>query len=72
VAGDVLPSIRTGLPAAGPIPDRILASAAPGGIPADGLHVDLYGVWDLTDSDTFDRVAAGVHEALNRYRRDRS
>jgi hypothetical protein len=59
-------------------PDAVVAEAiaaplggtAPAGIAVDGLNVNLYGTWDLTDSATFDRVAAGIHEALNRYRQE--
>jgi hypothetical protein len=42
--------------------------ATPGGITVNGLNVNLYGVWDPTDSDAVDRVVAGIYEALNRRR----
>jgi hypothetical protein len=41
---------------------------APPAIALNGLNINLYGVWDLSDPATFDRVAAGLFEALNRYR----
>jgi hypothetical protein len=52
------------------LPIPVGAAAAPGGITVNGLNVNLYGRWDLTDSADFDRVAAGIYEALNRYRQE--
>jgi hypothetical protein len=46
------------------------APAAPLGITVDGLNINLYGMGELTDSATFDRVAAGIYAALNRHRQE--
>ncbi|MCW2640331.1 MAG: Resolvase domain protein [Dactylosporangium sp.] len=68
-ADEVVPWIRSdGVVATNAIP--VEAAAAPAGITVNGLNINLYGMWDLSDSATFDRVAAGVYEALNRYRQE--
>jgi hypothetical protein len=67
-AGEVVPWVGPDVVATNAIP--VGAAAAPAGITVNGLNINLYGMWDLTDSAAFDRVAAGIYEALNRYREE--
>ncbi|HEV7896838.1 MAG TPA: recombinase family protein [Planosporangium sp.] len=54
---------------AGPAPVGAMA-AAPQGITVNGLNINVYGMWDPTDSAAVDRVVAGIYQALSPYRRE--
>ncbi|NJC70963.1 recombinase family protein [Planosporangium thailandense] len=64
--GNILAGVRSGLAP----PAAVGAVALPGGIAVNDLRINLYAPGELSDPATVDRVAAGVHEALNRFRRE--
>ncbi|GAA1793494.1 hypothetical protein HC028_02445 [Planosporangium flavigriseum] len=64
LAGTTTDAVRPWIPT-----DRDMTNHS-GGVTVNGLNINLYGVWDPTDSAAIDRVVNGIHEALNRYRQE--